>query len=208
MTVDQLAISVLVSSRIWGPRPAFCYCQTVVGLLMWGAFSDERTCLLFTFGASPRQHSHSCVWILWDLWPNFTLSDLRLPQSGQPGSHIYIYISPRNRVAQLYPQALGSLFVACCDSGLQWRYLYPPPHGQSPCNPFIKDYTKIFYMIDKGDIPSIRCRMSFKGPESMRNVDGLRLIFIDFYVPMLPPCLNSTDLTAAYIQVSLSKRPR
>jgi hypothetical protein len=27
-----------------------------------------------------------------------------------------VYISPRNRVAQLYPQALGSLFVASYDS--------------------------------------------------------------------------------------------
>jgi hypothetical protein len=37
-----------------------------------------------------------------------------------------IFISPRNRVAQLYPQALGSLFVASCDSqgyggGIQTR---------------------------------------------------------------------------------------
>jgi hypothetical protein len=27
-----------------------------------------------------------------------------------------VFISSRNRVAQLYPQALGSLFVASCDS--------------------------------------------------------------------------------------------
>jgi hypothetical protein len=26
--------------------------------------------------------------------------------------HVTVFISPRNRVAQLYPQALGSLFVA------------------------------------------------------------------------------------------------
>jgi hypothetical protein len=30
-------------SPIWGLRPDFCYCQTVAGLLMWGALSDERT---------------------------------------------------------------------------------------------------------------------------------------------------------------------
>jgi hypothetical protein len=29
---------------------------------------------------------------------------------------IPVFISPRNRVAQLYPQGLGSLFVACYDS--------------------------------------------------------------------------------------------
>jgi hypothetical protein len=32
---------------IWGLRPDLYYCQTVAGLLMWGALSDERTGLLF-----------------------------------------------------------------------------------------------------------------------------------------------------------------
>jgi hypothetical protein len=41
------------------------------------------------------------------------LSHLRLPQPGGPGSRIYIL---RNRVAQLYLRALGSLFVASYDS--------------------------------------------------------------------------------------------
>jgi hypothetical protein len=31
-------------------------------------------------------------------------------------SQVPVFISPRNRVAQLYPQALGSHFVASCDS--------------------------------------------------------------------------------------------
>jgi hypothetical protein len=35
-------------------------------------------------------------------------------------------------VAQIYPRALGSLFVASYDSqGLRWRYSNPPPHGYS-----------------------------------------------------------------------------
>jgi hypothetical protein len=39
-----------------------------------------------------------------------------------------IFLSPRYRVAQLYPQALGSLFVASYDSqGLRCRYSNPPP---------------------------------------------------------------------------------
>jgi hypothetical protein len=33
-----------------------------------------------------------------------------------------VFISSRNRVAQLYPQALGSLFVASWLTGLRWRY--------------------------------------------------------------------------------------
>jgi hypothetical protein len=41
----------------------------------------------------------------------FTVSDSGLPQPGGTG-----YMSPKNRVAQLYPQALGSLFVASYDS--------------------------------------------------------------------------------------------
>jgi hypothetical protein len=42
---------------------------------------------------------------------------------------------------------------------------------------------EIFYMIDEGDIPSVQCKMSLRGPKSARKVDGLGLIFIDFYVP-------------------------
>jgi hypothetical protein len=48
-------------------------------------------------------------------------------------------------------------------------------------------------MIDEGDIQSIQCKMSLRGPESMTKVDGLSLIFIDFYVSQLTPRLNSTE---------------
>jgi hypothetical protein len=41
---------------------------------------------------------------------------------------------------------------------------------QSPCNPLIEDYTEIIYMFDKGDIPSIQCNMSLRGPKSMRKL--------------------------------------
>jgi hypothetical protein len=74
-------------------------------------------------------------------------------------------------------------------------------------------------MIDKGDIPSIQCKMSLRKPKSMRKVDGLSLILINFYVPALTPRLNSTETSlqlsknitlrsVAYIQVSSAKRPR
>jgi hypothetical protein len=53
--------SVGQSSPIWGPRPDLYYCQIFPGLLMSGAFSDERTCLSFTIDAGPRQRSHSVV---------------------------------------------------------------------------------------------------------------------------------------------------
>jgi hypothetical protein len=48
-------------------------------------------------------------------------------------------------------------------------------------------------MIDEGDILSIQCKKNLRGPKSGRKVDGLSLIFIDFYVTTLTPSLNSTD---------------
>jgi hypothetical protein len=53
-------------------------------------------------------------------------------------------------------------------------------------------------MIDKGDIPSIQCKMSLRRPESMRKVDGVSLIFIDFYVAALTPRLNSTETSLKF----------
>jgi hypothetical protein len=53
-------------------------------------------------------------------------------------------------------------------------------------------YTQIFYMIDEGDTPSIQYKMSLRGPNSMRKVDELSLIFIDFYIPMFTH-LNSSE---------------
>jgi hypothetical protein len=69
---------------IWGLRSDFCYCQTVAGLLMWGALSDERTGLSFTIVAGPRQRSHSHVRVLWDSQSYFTFSDSRLPFLSPP----------------------------------------------------------------------------------------------------------------------------
>jgi hypothetical protein len=50
-------------------------------------------------------------------------------------------------------------------------------------------------MIDEGDIASTQCKMSLKGPKCMGKVDGLSLIFIDFYVPELTTRLNSIEIT-------------
>jgi uncharacterized membrane protein len=43
---------------IWGLRPDLDYCLTVVGLLVWGVLSDERTGLPFAIATGPRQRSH------------------------------------------------------------------------------------------------------------------------------------------------------
>jgi hypothetical protein len=64
---------------IWGLRPHFYYCQTVVCLLMWGAVSDERTGVSFTIAHGPRQRIHSRIRVPWDSWPYITVSDSRLP---------------------------------------------------------------------------------------------------------------------------------
>jgi hypothetical protein len=68
---------------IWDLRPDFYYCQTVAGLLMWGALSEERTSLSFTIAAGPCQHSLGSR-VPWNLWPYFTVSDSRLPFSSLP----------------------------------------------------------------------------------------------------------------------------
>jgi hypothetical protein len=64
---------------IYGLRPDFCYCQSVAGLLMWGALSEERTGLSFTIAAGPRKRSYSRVRVPWDSQPYITVSDSRLP---------------------------------------------------------------------------------------------------------------------------------
>jgi hypothetical protein len=51
----------------------------------------------------------------------------------------------------------------------------------------------MFYMIDEGDILSIQCKISLKASKAKRNVGGLSLILIAFYVPALAPCLGSTE---------------
>jgi hypothetical protein len=57
---------------IWGPRPDSYHCQTVAGLLMWGALSDEWRGLYFTVAAVilrskfRRTHDHILLSQIWD----------------------------------------------------------------------------------------------------------------------------------------------
>jgi hypothetical protein len=99
---------------IWGPRLDFNYCQTVSDLLMWGALSDKRTALSFTqlllaltsvviHGSVSRgTHDHILLHQILD--------------SSNLEGQVPVFKSPRKWVTQLYPQALGSLFVASYDS--------------------------------------------------------------------------------------------
>jgi hypothetical protein len=47
-TDGQSASLSWIKAPIWGLRQDFYYCQTLAGLLIWGALSDERTGLSFT----------------------------------------------------------------------------------------------------------------------------------------------------------------
>jgi hypothetical protein len=83
--------------------------------------------LLFTIAPYPRQHSHYRARVPRDSWQYSTVSDSTLPNlEGQ----IPLFIYPRNRVAQLYPPAPGSLFCRLLRLAGLWRmYSNPPPHG-------------------------------------------------------------------------------
>jgi hypothetical protein len=44
-------------------------------------------------------------------------------------NQVPVFVSPRNRVAQLYPPGTGFPFRRPRLAGLRWRYSKPPPHG-------------------------------------------------------------------------------
>jgi hypothetical protein len=81
-------------------------CLKVAVLFLWDALSDERTDLQFpmqSLSGPSRIESMTILYLLiWDS-PNL---------EGQ----VPVFISPRNRLAQLYPRVLGSIYVASNDS--------------------------------------------------------------------------------------------
>jgi hypothetical protein len=54
----------------------------------------------------------------------------------------------------------------------------------------VEDYTEVFYMTHKGDVPSDECEMNHRWSKSIREGDGQSFILIGFNVPALAPCLN------------------
>jgi hypothetical protein len=106
---------------ICGLRPDFYFCQTVAGLLMWGALSDERMGLPFTIAAGPRQRYHSWVRVPRDSWSYFTVSGSRLPQPREPGPCIYI---PQEHGGPVIPPGTGFPFPDLRRTELRWL-LYP-----------------------------------------------------------------------------------
>jgi hypothetical protein len=109
MTDGQSASLPWNEAPIWGLRPDFYYCQTVVGLLIWSALSDEGTGLALAIAAGPHQRSHSRVRIPWDSQTYFTVSDSRLPFLSPPTTRratveVFDPASTPNATSKLNPQ--------------------------------------------------------------------------------------------------------
>jgi hypothetical protein len=134
---DQRSVgqSVLVQNPVWGPRPVFCYCQTVVGLLMWGALSDERTdlSLVYTCCWSSSAQSFSG---LAGLMIIFYCLRLETPPTWRA---MFPYLYPQGTKWPSYtPQALGLILRL---AGLRWTYSNPPPRWRKDW--LLKLYIKI-----------------------------------------------------------------
>jgi hypothetical protein len=110
-----------------GPRTNFCYCQTVGCLLMWGPLSDDRSGQSCTIAAGPLQRRQSCSQSLgtWDLILLFQIRD-----SANRGSQVPVFISPRNRVAQMYSKDTAFPFLRLLRlAGLRCLFFSNlPPH--------------------------------------------------------------------------------
>jgi hypothetical protein len=90
-----------------------------------GVCWSEGPSLTFTIAAGPRQRSHSQVRVPWDSWPHFTVIRFDTPSTWRVRSP-YLY-TPRNRVAQLYPQGTGFYFRRLLRlASVGWMYSIPP----------------------------------------------------------------------------------
>jgi hypothetical protein len=123
MTDGQSASLSWKKVHIWGSRPDCYYCQTLAGLLMWGALSDETTGLSFTISAGPRRRSHFRVRLPCDTRPYFTVSDSRLPFLSPPTTRratVEVFDPSSTRVALLgcdviaHVQAARTQSNYCC----------------------------------------------------------------------------------------------
>jgi hypothetical protein len=116
----SVSLYALVSSRLSDFWPDITSCLKVVVLSLWDALSDERTGLQFAVqsvnGPSSAEPVTILYFLIWD--------------SSKPGGPVPVFISPRNRVTQLYPRGTGFPLPRLLRlAGLRWRYSNPPPHG-------------------------------------------------------------------------------
>jgi hypothetical protein len=97
----------------WDSRSVVLFAEHLLSYSLRNILSDERMGLPFTIAAGSRQRSHSQIWLL-RILDHILLSQIR--DSPDLEGQSPVFISPRNRVVRLYPQALGSLFIASYDS--------------------------------------------------------------------------------------------
>jgi hypothetical protein len=130
---DQILITVRQLQICWCGTPSLmrgqvCHLQlllaTILGSLTRGGVCHLQLLLGTVLGSkSSRTHDHILLFQIWNT------SNLE----GQ----IPVFTSPRNRVAQLYPRALGSLFVTSYDlqgySGDMGTRLYVGKMKAKPC---------------------------------------------------------------------------
>jgi hypothetical protein len=91
---DKVKVKIMLRPTVNRPvclgikYPSGAYDQIFITVRQLGfvdvELSDERTGLSFTIAASPHQRSYSWVRVALDLWPYFSISDLRLPSSSPP----------------------------------------------------------------------------------------------------------------------------
>jgi hypothetical protein len=89
-------------------------CLKIEVLCLWGYLSDKRTGLQFAVQSLNGPSGAEPVTILYSL----------ICDSPNLEDQVPVFISPRNKVAQIYPRLLGSLYVASYDSkghGGGWR---------------------------------------------------------------------------------------
>jgi hypothetical protein len=120
----------LVSGAYLGPVTNFSFSlkfpsDSCVFYFVAASLTKGQSVIYCTIASGLCQSSHSWVEVPQNSRPYITVS-FETPQSRGPGSRI----SPRNRVAQLYPRALGSPFCPLLRlAGQRWRYSNPPPYG-------------------------------------------------------------------------------
>jgi hypothetical protein len=95
------------------------FCHTVTGLLMWAPSLTRGRLLALTMAVILESQSLG-------IHDNILLSQIR--DSSNLEGQVPVFISPRNRVAQLYPRALHFRRLLIL-AGLRWRYSNQPPRG-------------------------------------------------------------------------------
>jgi hypothetical protein len=137
VTTDSQSASLSWNkASIWGLRPDFYYCQTVAGLLVWGALSDKRMGLLFTIAAGARQH-HIFLSLIRD-FPfrcPLKLAGLQypLPITSQHGPHRKHLFYRCVRVCCSHHLAMGMCLLCCCpEVGLVYLPILWSLHRNGP----------------------------------------------------------------------------